>query len=103
MGRLGNIPNLVLCLVSAALWIVVPSHPAFSQQADPNAPHGGGSPSLDLDNSTPSEGTQSMLPHFTSSRIWLTGQANFIAQAHPEFPARYSGPHSLDANYEKAT
>jgi high affinity Mn2+ porin len=47
--------------------------------------------------------TESMLPHFKSTRFWLSGQANFIFQTHPEFPALYSGPHSLSPHYEKAT
>ncbi|MFZ3343423.1 MAG: carbohydrate porin [Terriglobales bacterium] len=48
-------------------------------------------------------GTESMLPHFKSTRFWLSGQMNFIFQAHPPFSASYSGPHSLSPNYEKAT
>jgi high affinity Mn2+ porin len=47
--------------------------------------------------------TESMLPHFKTTRFWLSGQSNFIFQAHPDFPALYSGPHSLSPNYEKAT
>src|SRR5215471_17964574 len=43
-----------------------------------------------------------MFPHFESDRFWLTGQANFVFQTHPSFPALYSGPHSLNPNYEKA-
>src|SRR6202166_998089 len=46
---------------------------------------------------------ESMLPHFKSTRFWLSGQANFIFQTHPPFHARYSGPHSLSPHYEKAT
>jgi high affinity Mn2+ porin len=56
--------------------------------------------------SPPTEGEadpESMLPHFKDSRFWLSGQANFIFQVHPDFPAAYSGPHSLKSNYEKAT
>jgi high affinity Mn2+ porin len=49
------------------------------------------------------DGTQSMFPHFKSSRFWLSGQANFVFQTHPEFHAPYSGPHSLGAHYDKAT
>jgi hypothetical protein len=36
------------------------------------------------------------------TRFWISGQANFIFQAHPPFHAPYSGPNSLHANYEKA-
>jgi len=46
---------------------------------------------------------EAMVPHFSNTRFWLSGQANFIFQTHPQFPAAYSGPHSLDPNYEKAT
>src|ERR1035441_1386543 len=41
--------------------------------------------------------------HLKDTRFWLSGQANFVFQTHPEFPAPYSGPHSLDPHYEKAT
>jgi len=51
----------------------------------------------------PDDGTEAMLPHFKSSRFWLSGQANFIFQTHPEFHSAYSGPHSLNPHYEKAT
>ncbi len=44
-----------------------------------------------------------MFPHFESTRFWLSGQSNFIFQTHPDFPALYSGPHSLGTHYEKAT
>lgn len=44
-----------------------------------------------------------MFPHLRSTRLWLSGQANFIFQTHPEFHSPYSGPHSLGAHYEKAT
>ena len=44
-----------------------------------------------------------MFSHFKDSRFWLSGQANFIFQTHPDFPAVYSGPHSLSPHYEKAT
>lgn len=46
--------------------------------------------------------TESMLPHFATSRLWLSGQANFIFQTHPDFPALYSGVHSLGPQYERA-
>ena len=49
------------------------------------------------------DSTESMFPHFKDTRFWLTGQANFIFQTHPEFPALYSGTHSLGPHYEKAT
>lgn len=44
-----------------------------------------------------------MFPHVQSTRFWLSAQANFIFQAHPQFHASYSGAHSLGPHYNKAT
>jgi hypothetical protein len=38
-----------------------------------------------------------------SSRLWLSGQLNIVNQSHPGFPAKYSGPDSLDHDAEEAT
>jgi high affinity Mn2+ porin len=43
-----------------------------------------------------------MFPHPETDRVWLSGQANFIAQWHPPFHSLYQGPNSLRPNYEKA-
>ena len=51
----------------------------------------------------PDNSTESLFPHFKDTRFWLSGQANFIFQTHPEFRAPYSGVHSLNPQYEKAT
>ena len=50
-----------------------------------------------------SDPTETLFPHFRNTRFWLSGQANFIFQTHPTFPALYSGTHSLGPHYEKAT
>src|SRR5215468_11726942 len=75
--------------------------PASCQQTSPPQP----SASTAADPATPPDtnNTESLFPRFKNSRFWLTGQANFIFQTHPDFHAPYSGPHSLDPNYEKAT
>jgi len=57
----------------------------------------------DESDSSGPEDPQVMFPHFKDTRFWLSGQANFIFQTHPPFPALYSGPHSLSPNYQKAT
>src|SRR5271165_4237565 len=49
------------------------------------------------------ESVQTMFPHFKEGRFWISGQANFIFQTHEPFYAEYSGPHSLQPDYEKAT
>ena len=46
---------------------------------------------------------EAMFPHFKDTRYWLSGQANFIFQAHPDFNAPYSGKNSLSPRYEKGT
>ena len=46
---------------------------------------------------------ETLLSHFGSTRFWLSGQANFIFQFHPSFPALYSGTHSLRPVFESAT
>jgi len=46
---------------------------------------------------------EAMFPHFKDTRFWLSGQANFIFQTHPDFHAAYSGQNSLSPHYEKAT
>ena len=44
-----------------------------------------------------------MFPHPESDRYWISGQANFIFQAHPSFHAPYSGPHSFRTDFQEAT
>lgn len=77
---------------------------AHAQQSD--ASPGGDTPAASADKSASSSDAadpQAMLPHFRSSRFWLSGQTNFIFQTHPDFHAGYNGPHSLSPTYEKAT
>ncbi len=47
--------------------------------------------------------TTTVFPHADDGRFWVSGQMNFVFQAHPPFHAAYSGDNSLSANYEKAT
>jgi hypothetical protein len=44
---------------------------------------------------------ESMFPHLKDTRFWLSGQANFVFQTHPDFRALYSGPHSLSSLFEE--
>ena len=44
-----------------------------------------------------------MLPHFESSRIWVSGQANIITQWHPEFHSPYQGTNSLTPQPQDAS
>lgn len=44
-----------------------------------------------------------LFPHSEEARWWVSGQGNIVFQAHPAFPAAYSGPNSLRAKDESAT
>jgi high affinity Mn2+ porin len=95
LSRLRLFCSLLSLVVTAAL--------AVAQEAASAPQTTVADPSTVLADPPTDEGTEAMLPHFKSSRVWLTGQANFIFQTHPDFHALYSGPHSLDPHYEKAT
>jgi high affinity Mn2+ porin len=44
-----------------------------------------------------------LFPHSESSRYWISGQSNIVLQWHDSFPAKYSGPNSLNAHPENGT
>jgi high affinity Mn2+ porin len=91
---------LILLLTAA---VAVFAQQADSAQSVPPPQENPTSSSSALADPPPDDSTETMLPHFKSTRFWLSGQANFIFQTHPDFPALYSGPHSLSDRYEKAT
>ena len=96
---------LLLFLAMAALLSAVPSHAQtgdLAQAAKPDAPADAAAPADPADPPA-DEATEAMFPHVKDTRFWLSGQANFIFQTHPDFHALYSGPHSLSPRYEKAT
>src|SRR5579863_4361247 len=93
------------CLPLALIAVLLcPAMPLLAQQSAPQPP---ASPTPDaaasLADPPADDATEAMLPHLKDTRFWLSGQANFVFQTHPEFHAPYSGPHSLDPHYEKAT
>jgi high affinity Mn2+ porin len=104
---------LILC---AAVLIALANF-AFAQQPDAPSPAQGSTtvstPSADAKpadaptdpsvSSPDNDTTEAMFPHFKDTRFWLSGQANFIFQAHPDFTSPYSGKNSLSGNYQKAT
>jgi high affinity Mn2+ porin len=93
-------------ILLAMLWLVVTATSA--QQNEPSAPSLQKPVSAEATDSSAAEdpaddSPEAMFPHFKDTRFWLSGQANFVFQTHPEFPAPYSGEHSLSPHYEKAT
>lgn len=98
----GRYRSLGLAVVAACAFpIAIRAQQPVAQQAPsvPSAP----APAVEAVDPPAPDGTEAMLPHLKSTRFWLSGQANFIFQTHPDFPALYSGPHSLSPNYQKAT
>ncbi|HZZ14796.1 MAG TPA: hypothetical protein VFE08_02415, partial [Candidatus Sulfotelmatobacter sp.] len=94
--------SLRLLISSAIAFTLFPISQAQLPDALEPAKHGAAA-SIDSDNADPAAGAESMLPHISNTRFWLSGQANFIFQTHPPFHAPYSGPNSLNPKYEKAT
>ena len=95
-------------MLLAAWWLVAAAActlPVFAQEPDAPQPNVGTSTeSADDTASQPSSGDpEAMLPHFRDDRLWLSGQMNFIFQAHPAFHAAYSGRNSLSPHFDKAT
>jgi hypothetical protein len=99
-------PIALALLAVAALAIPVcaqqPTDSAAPQPANAASPSAVPAVAYPVD-PLPDPGTEAMFPHFKSTRFWLSGQANFVFQTHSDFRALYSGAHSLDPNYEKAT
>src|SRR6266436_8869421 len=90
----------LVTLLALALGVI----PACALQTEsPSPPQHGDTPLADPPALSDEISTESMLPHFKDTRFWLSGQANFVFQTHPDFHAPYSGPHSLGPRYEKAT
>ena len=83
-GR-GMTGHVRICAAVCVLTLVAAVAPALAQQAaDPPPP-------------------QTIFDRPDTDRFWLSGQANVIFQAHPAFPASYSGDHSLRSTAEHAT
>ncbi len=85
-SRLALLCGLFVCLAIG--------NPARAQDAPPV-------PSSGDDASTTDPGT--LFPHSETSRFWISGQANFITQAHPAFHSPYEGPNSLSPAAQDAT
>ena len=98
--------GLPLALAMASVVYVLPAvaqQPVSSFPQVSNATPQTGDPTFDPPAPPSDESTEAMFPHVKNTRFWLSGQANFVFQTHPEFHAPYSGTHSLNPHYEKAT
>ena len=92
------------CVIALCFVMCIVGAQVQAQQTEPPSPPQRSAPSeADPQPSNQEQNPETMVPHFRDTRFWLSGQANFIFQTHPEFPAPYSGTHSLNPHYEKAT
>jgi len=51
----------------------------------------------------PGDQTPTFFPHSETSRFWISGQANFISEWHPNFHSSYQGPNSLSPQAQDAS
>jgi len=84
IGRCALLAFVISCLAS----------PALMAQADPQADGQA--------EATQSKPRDTFFEHSDSEKWWISGQANFVFQAHDSFHALYSGPHSLKNTPEEA-
>jgi high affinity Mn2+ porin len=111
MTRQSRLKGFNGCCLRLLFWGAIAISPALAQQTDQpaSAQQPAATPSPDdasaakPADSSSDHATEAMFPHFRDTRFWLSGQANFIFQAHPGFHALYSGKNSLSPHYEKAT
>lgn len=104
IGGARRLSNIGLLFLIFSFFIACFISTLAAQQSEPPSPSPrGAAPEADPQAPESEQTTEAMFPHFKDTRFWLTGQSNFIFQAHPEFPSLYSGPHSLGSHYEKAT
>jgi hypothetical protein len=94
---------LLALLAVASLSVSVCAQQTSGPASTPGTPHADAASASDPPGPPADDSTETLLPRFKSTRFWLSGQANWVFQTHPEFPALYSGPHSLSSHYEKAT
>ena len=97
---------LLTILYPASAVSLLGQDPNGGSSSTPHAPALAGSDTSSADEGQGDQGQadpESMFPHLQDTRFWLSGQANFIFQAHPNFHAPYSGKNSLSPDYEKAT
>src|SRR5260370_508314 len=108
MNRQAQLAGFVTRWLLLVFWTSIAIGPALAQQPDPPsrtassaAPPQPAAP--EEADPPPDQSTETMFPHFHTTRFWLSAQANFIFHTHPPFHAAYSGSNSLSPNYEKAT
>src|SRR5271166_1491635 len=102
--RLKGRKNILTAIICGRMWALLAFWVAVVMTA--SSAHGqdpGSAAAESADPEAADETVQTMFPHFKEGRLWISGQANFIYQTNPPFYAEYSGAHSFQPYYEKAT
>ena len=101
---------LLIALVWASVAARAQEQPAQAATAGleqstqmPANPSATGTDTTDPSPAASADPVESMFARLRDTRLWLSGQTNFIFQTHPPFHAAYSGQNSLSPDYEKAT
>ncbi len=104
MKKINKFAGWASCWLSLVLWMMISNaHAQSATVQETQVPSSQNSDTDQATNSADPPEVERLFPKVQSTRFWLSGQANFIFQTHPEFDAKYSGKNSLDPNYEKAT
>ena len=100
--RIAQVAMLKFRWAILVLWLlaIIVARPAIAQSTGDESPDTASASKPDLSSD---DRSQRMFTTIHNERFWLSGQANLIFQAHPDFSAKYSGKNSLSPGYEKAT
>lgn len=101
-SRIAQVARLEFRWAILVLWLlaIILAQPVHAQRGGDETPDTVETSQPDNSGDDPPE---RMFPGIHDDRYWLSGQANFIFQTHPDFFAKYSGKNSLSSRYEKAT
>ena len=98
-----NIPTWGRMVALTAALVAGVANPVWAQFPDAPSTGGEGAAAKTAEPTSGNDASSVMFPHSGNHRFWLSGQANFIFQTHPDFHALYSGRNSFSPRYEKAT
>jgi len=93
--------RLLRCFVAALCFGLLPV--AASAQQPPTTPDDADSQARTEPADVVDDPLTTMFRHAEWDRWWVSGQANFISQYHPDFDSPYQGAHSLSPEAQDAT
>lgn len=107
VGKEERLSFLRLTWLRAMAFVLI-ALPAYSQTKPPADASGSNSSAAPTESTSAKDVATDPEPttmwrHSDTSRFWISGQSNTIFQAHPAFPAKYSGTNSLSPRGEYKT